>query len=220
MIMLRSFSRTISLLRREKGISQRAVSAELGISQALLSHYENGQREPGLSFVVTVAGYYGVSSDYLLGRTMSRDGEKLDLPDVSEIHDNTLRGSVMGAIQKKLVINSISILFDLVDKTKNRALMGEISTFFGIGIYRMFRCIYHFGGVNPAALFEAPENRYNALCDVEQALCEVHLGDAVNSADGEAVTITANGLKKDYPVLFQSLITLLHNVDEKLSSIG
>ena len=45
------FSRTLALLRQEKGISQRKAAKELGISQALLSHYENGIREPGLAFV-------------------------------------------------------------------------------------------------------------------------------------------------------------------------
>ena len=38
------FSRTLSLLRQEAGISQRKAAAALGISQALLSHYENGIR--------------------------------------------------------------------------------------------------------------------------------------------------------------------------------
>ena len=46
------FSRTLSLLRQEKGVSQRAAAGELGISQALLSQYENGIREPGLRFGV------------------------------------------------------------------------------------------------------------------------------------------------------------------------
>ena len=32
------FSRTLALLRQEKGISQRKAAKELGISQALLSH--------------------------------------------------------------------------------------------------------------------------------------------------------------------------------------
>jgi predicted transcriptional regulator len=50
--MLTDFSRTLSLLRQERGLSQRKAAAALGISQALLSHYENGIREPGLSFVV------------------------------------------------------------------------------------------------------------------------------------------------------------------------
>ena len=67
--MATDFSRTLSLLRQEKGISQRKAAAALGISQALLSHYENGAREPGLGFVCRACDYYGVSADYLLCRT-------------------------------------------------------------------------------------------------------------------------------------------------------
>ena len=59
---------------RNKGVSQRTAAGVLGISQALLSHYENGIREPGLTFVVKACDYYGVSADYLLGRTLTRDG--------------------------------------------------------------------------------------------------------------------------------------------------
>ena len=68
----RSFPETLSALRREKNINQRTAAAELGISQALLSHYENGAREPGLSFVCRACDYYGVSADYLLGRNFDR----------------------------------------------------------------------------------------------------------------------------------------------------
>ena len=65
----REFSAVMSELRRQSGKSQRTVAAELGISQALLSHYENGAREPGLAFVCRACDYYGVSADYMLGRT-------------------------------------------------------------------------------------------------------------------------------------------------------
>ena len=53
--MASEFSRTLSLLRQERGVSQRTAAGDLGISQALLSHYENGIREPGLLFVVKAA---------------------------------------------------------------------------------------------------------------------------------------------------------------------
>ena len=59
-------------------MSQRTAAADLGISQALLSHYENGIREPGLSFVVRACDYYHVSADFILGRTLSREGEHAD----------------------------------------------------------------------------------------------------------------------------------------------
>ena len=68
------FSQALSHLRHEKGISQRLAAQELGVSQALLSHYENGIREPGLAFVVKACDYYQVSADYLLGRTSDRSG--------------------------------------------------------------------------------------------------------------------------------------------------
>ena len=62
-----SFSDVFAALRREKQLSQRKVASDLKISQALLSHYENGLREPRLEFVVKACEYYGVSADYMLG---------------------------------------------------------------------------------------------------------------------------------------------------------
>ena len=62
----------LSYLRREKRINQRQAAHELGISQALLSHYENGVREPRLEFIIRACDYYGVTADYLIGRTASR----------------------------------------------------------------------------------------------------------------------------------------------------
>lgn len=60
-------------LRKEKGLSQKDAAAQLGISQALLSHYEKGIRECGQSFLLRVADFYNVSTDYLLGRSKSRN---------------------------------------------------------------------------------------------------------------------------------------------------
>ena len=69
------FAQTLSQLRHEKGVSQRQAAQALEVSQALLSHYENGAREPGLDFVCRACEYYGVSADYLLGRTDEPGGE-------------------------------------------------------------------------------------------------------------------------------------------------
>ena len=68
------FCDILAELRRRKGVSQRRAAADLMISQALLSHYENGAREPGLPFVCRACDYYGVTADYLLGRTADQAG--------------------------------------------------------------------------------------------------------------------------------------------------
>jgi len=67
--MERSFGAALSELRRSFDLSQRTLAADLHISQALLSHYENGTREPGLPFVCRVCDYFGVSADFILGRS-------------------------------------------------------------------------------------------------------------------------------------------------------
>ena len=67
-----AFSAKLSMLRKEKDLTQRQAAADLGISQALLSHYENGIRECNLDFVEKAARYYGVSADYLLGLTETK----------------------------------------------------------------------------------------------------------------------------------------------------
>ena len=82
-----SFSRILTLLRKEQGLSQKAAAQQLGVSQALLSHYEKGIRECGLDFVVKAADFYHVSCDYLLGRTPDRSGATIsveELPDGNE----------------------------------------------------------------------------------------------------------------------------------------
>ena len=70
------FSQKMSELRKARGLSQRRAAGDLGISQALLSHYENGAREPGLDFVCRACRYYGVSADYILGLSDEPGGDR------------------------------------------------------------------------------------------------------------------------------------------------
>lgn len=95
-----SFATKISTLRREKNITQKVAAEELGISQALLSHYEKGIRECNLDFVVKAALYYDVSADFLLGlsETKHNNGDLLEegfLPSDSQINSKTILRSLM-----------------------------------------------------------------------------------------------------------------------------
>jgi transcriptional regulator with XRE-family HTH domain len=77
------FSTIMSELRHKAGLSQRRAASDLKISQALLSHYENGAREPGLDFVCRACDYYNVSADYLLGRSDSADDQAQKLATIA-----------------------------------------------------------------------------------------------------------------------------------------
>lgn len=78
------FASKISSLRREKNITQKDAAAALGVSQALLSHYEKGIRECNLDFVKKAAIYYNVTTDYLLGLSDGKHGNR-DIFDDSDI---------------------------------------------------------------------------------------------------------------------------------------
>ena len=79
-----AFPRILTLLRKERGASQKKAAADLQVSQALLSHYEKGIRECGLDFVVRVGDYYGVSCIYLPGRTSDKSGAMIPVVAIPE----------------------------------------------------------------------------------------------------------------------------------------
>ncbi len=56
-------------LRTKKRISQVKLALDLGMNQNSISRYENGEREADYKTLIALADYFGVSVDYLLGRT-------------------------------------------------------------------------------------------------------------------------------------------------------
>ena len=63
----------LGILRKELKLSQREVAKVFGISQALLSHYENDTREPGIEFIIKACKYYKVTADFLIGISKTRE---------------------------------------------------------------------------------------------------------------------------------------------------
>jgi len=144
------FSRTLSLLRKERGVSQRMAAADLGVSQALLSHYENGIREPGLAFVVKACDYYHVSADYMLGRTLARDGSMLTPEEVLDMAEpgNVLQGSVLATLRGKLLTSACGVLFGLLGKLGDKAAINAAADSLAV---RSICCTGCFTGPQAAA---------------------------------------------------------------------
>ena len=135
------FPMIISMLRKERRLSQKQVAADLGISQALLSHYEKGIRECGLDFLVKTAEYYDVSCDYLLGRTPNRNGAQMqpaNLPD-AEIPTVEQGSNMVAQVNKKVVMNTTAVIFDILDKLGNKKLTNAVSNFLMNAQYQAFR---------------------------------------------------------------------------------
>ena len=216
-----NFSRVLSLLRQEKGVSQRKAAAELGISQALLSHYENGIREPGLAFVARACDYYHVSADYLLGRTLSRDGaiiEAEELVDASEGRE-TLRGSIMATLQKKLIVNTASVLFDLLGRTGSREAVAQAGAYLSSALYQLFRQLYRRSGGNDS-YFSTDGRAFDMdVLSADMTVARVRYDRALQAHQGEFPAVDAQSLAERYPGLSQSVAQVFHSVDERVKNL-
>ncbi len=224
-----AFPRILTLLRKERGTSQKQVATDLQVSQALLSHYEKGIRECGLDFVVRAADYYNVSCDYLLGRTADKSGAIIAVEEIPETDpaakENKLRGSVLPVLNKKLVLNSLHIIFDLLQRCNNKALTTEVSAYLTLAVYAVFRQLYAANPKNPTAMFSVPDYLFPAALSGELSRTAARIGhlSAGNTVDGEpglkaeeAPIIVPDALSGEYPLFASSLLNLLRNAETRL----
>lgn len=63
------FSERLIELREKSDLSQVEAAKEFGVVVRAYQRYEYGEREPRLSTLMRMADFYGVSLDYLAGRS-------------------------------------------------------------------------------------------------------------------------------------------------------
>lgn len=86
-----TFPERLKALRKEAGYpNQTSIAKELHISQQTYSQRESGKRNPSKSTLETLANFFNVSTDYLLGKTNRRDVETIEL----EAEDRLFRAIV------------------------------------------------------------------------------------------------------------------------------
>ena len=59
----------LKMLRRKVNLSQQELAKSIHITREAYSMYENGHRQPPYEILISLARYYHVSVDYLLGIT-------------------------------------------------------------------------------------------------------------------------------------------------------
>ena len=208
--MATEFSRTLSLLRKERGVSQRVAAADLGVSQALLSHYENGIREPGLAFVSKVCDYYHVSADYMLGRTLARDGSMLTAEEILNAAEpsNVLQGSVLATLRGKLG-----------DKDAINAAADSL----GCHIYLLYRLLHRAAG-GSTAYFALPEEDCAAgAASAGASLARTDYARALAKLSREKAAfpdMSHETLNSAFPGRSQGMIQVLSTADGQLNRLN
>ncbi|MCL2774108.1 MAG: helix-turn-helix transcriptional regulator [Oscillospiraceae bacterium] len=163
------FSQNLRKLRENKKISQKSAAASLGISQALLSHYEKGIRECKLDFLSKAAKFYNVTTDFLLGANgvgVSIGSINISTPDISDISnisgqfDENIIMSYMNKIKdselkkdgveintysilyKNLLINALSYIFDEMKDMKHKDISIISGKYLSLTVYYLYTLLY------------------------------------------------------------------------------
>jgi len=66
----------LKLLRTEKGESLGKIAHYLNVTIQTISNYENEKRDMSPDTIIKLAEYFGVTTDYLLGKTEIRNAEE------------------------------------------------------------------------------------------------------------------------------------------------
>ncbi len=94
-------------LRIEKGLSLQELAEQTGISRASLGNYETDDyKEITHKAIVTLAKFYGVTSDYLLGLTENREQHRFPVDDLG-LDDETVEILKNGKLNARLICEMI-----------------------------------------------------------------------------------------------------------------
>lgn len=211
-----SLPRILTLLRKEHKLSQKQVASDLGVSQALLSHYEKGIRECGLEFLVKVSEYYNVSCDYLLGKTSSRSGGTV------VISQNTRKTSKEDP-KEAAIFNAMRAVFKTCDIFSCEDLKNELLKFFKLNIYKSFRILYSANSKNSQKMFSVPQSQYSSRVLATKLICETRMEclskgenvDFLNGADKNNIPIlVSDEIEKEDSKKAEALFHIISEVED------
>jgi transcriptional regulator with XRE-family HTH domain len=191
------FASILNNLRRENNLSQKKAADELGISQALLSHYENGVREPRMEFIVKACKYYGVSTDYILGRT---DEKSFDGKVALHCSDDAQRRNA----------DSAALIISLLSEIGDEPLSSSAARYISFSVYTVLTAIC------------SPITPYEPLLDAALKTAESIFMTNVRRVKGTAVieeTLSETALRSKYPDQFTAYDALCQSINEAVASM-
>ena len=121
-----NFKTRLKQLRNERGISQRQLAEFLKVAPSTISMYENGQREPNFEVLESLADFFNVDLNYLLGKTNKTTKIILDSESSKGIKIPDL-----GTVPAGIPITAVEDILDYEEIPKSWENQGE---FFGLKI--------------------------------------------------------------------------------------
>ena len=77
------FGNRLKTLRLQKGLTQKELAQQVGLTKSVISAYETGIRMPSYATLILIARIFKVSTDYLLGAD-TRSSTSIDISGLTD----------------------------------------------------------------------------------------------------------------------------------------
>ena len=136
-----------------------------------------------------------------------------------------MKGSTLPVLNKKLIANSLNIIFDLLQKLDNNDLTNQISVYQMIAVYKIFRILYSANSQNSSSFFSVSENAFKGFSDASMSLTESRINSLVSGretdgmkpvSDTQPLSMSFDSLSSDYQLYASSLMNLIRNAENAM----
>ena len=136
-----------------------------------------------------------------------------------------LKGSTLPILNKKLIANSLNIIFDLLQKVDCQDLTNQVSLYQMISVYKMFRLLYAANAENTASFFSVSENCCQGFSDASLNIIEANIRSIISGKpvegmtpleNEEALRISFEALNSNYPLFASSLMNLIRSAEKAM----
>ncbi len=214
--MCEEFAKRLTAIRKDKKLSQKQAAKDLGVSQALLSHYEKGIRECGLQFIVKACEYYNVSADYLLNLSADTRGTVLSDTDFADPENQRGKGDIALVLGKKVVFNGVDMVYDVAAQIKDKDLTLALNEYFFLAAYKAFRALYDSNPQNPKDFFLVDKADASNLTDAAIYKTLAQLDRACVRCADKAPVLGQSAIEQDYPDRATGILNLVKNAETKI----
>lgn len=115
------FKDRLSLLRKEMNLTQTEFAEKIGFSRTAISAWEIGRNEPSNEDTIKIADFFGVSVDYIIGKSNYRNDEEYVNAMIKE-NDEFIKKQY-----KKYGAKKESNVFPMADEAVPIPVVGKIS---------------------------------------------------------------------------------------------
>ena len=133
-----------------------------------------------------------------------------------------LRGRIAATLQKKMLVNTAGVLFELLGKTNDRTLITSAGSYLGGAFYQLYRALHRASG-GKEGYFGLDATAYQSgAVDAQMRadyIAYVSSLAQLSEKDGAFASMEDEALASLYPGLMQSVTQVLHSTEEKTNSL-